>query len=170
MKKIILTSLIVLFAVITQAASIKSEKLLVSPSEIHQVIRLVDKNQPGSSQKKLNIVLTDNGHSTDVSPRYQIYLGYASLAEMGNIFVDFKISDQALQFVSAERISAGIYEVKTVEYRDEGMFNVTHKIDATKMFSDEKKFRDSCVSDFCDGTLETTVDVTETATLQTIED
>lgn len=28
--------------------------------------------------------------STDVSPRYSIYLGYASLAEMGNIAVDFK--------------------------------------------------------------------------------
>lgn len=166
MNKMLFTSLVVLFSVISQAKAIQSEQLNVSPSSIDKIIRLVDKDQPGSSHKKLSIIVTDNGMSTDVSPRYQIYLGYASLAEMGNITVDFKVSEDAYQFVSASRKSAGIYEVKTVEYRDNGFYDVTLTIDATKVFSDEKTLRQSCGDDFCDQTLKSTIRVTETAQKQ----
>ncbi len=166
MNKMILTALVILMASISQAKTVQSEELNVAPSSIDKVIRLVDKNEPGSSHKKLSIVVTDNGMSTDVSPRYQIYLGYASLAEMGNISVDFKVSDQAFEFISASRKSAGIYEVKTVEYRDDGMYNVTQTIDATKVFADEKKQRDACGDDFCDQALKSSIVVTETAKKQ----
>lgn len=171
MKKILLaTLLITLTTLVSQAKTISSESLSIKPSSIDKLVTLVDKNQPGSSQKKLNIVVTDGGMSTDVSPRYTIYLGYASMAEMGNITSDFKISDQAYKFVSAVRKSAGIYEVKTIEYRheenNEGMYEVTHIIDATKMFADENAYRKNCGEDFCDGELKSTVTVTETAKKQ----
>ena len=166
MNKMLFISLAIFFSVVSQAKKIQSEQLNLSPSSIDKTIRLVDKNEPGSSHKKLSIIVTDNGMSTDVSPRYQIYLGYASLAEMGNITVDFKISEDAYQFVSASRKSAGIYEVKTVEYRGDGFYDVTLTIDATKVFSDERSLRQSCGDDFCDQMLKSTIKVTETSQKQ----
>lgn len=162
MKKTILVSMVLLFSMITQAGTIQSKALKIEPSSIDKVIRLVEKRSEQGSTKKLSIVVTDNGMSTDVSPRYKIYLGFASLAEMGNISADFKISDQALNFISATRKSAGVYEVKTIEYRDGGDFEITQTIDATKVFSDEKKLRES-LDQFGDETLKTSIVVTETA-------
>lgn len=159
--KTLLTMMSVVLAVATaQATTVSSEKIQIAPSEVDRVIRLVDKKEIGSSHKKVSIVVADNGMSTDVSPRYRIYLGYASLAEMGNISTDFLISDQAYDFISAKRVSAGIYEVKAKVYSDEGFVTVTSTIDATKMFSDEKKMRENCEG-FCDGELNTSVVVTE---------
>lgn len=166
MKHFLISALIFLTALTAQAKTIQSEELNITPSSIDKSIRLVDKDNLGSSHKKLSIIVTDGGMSTDVSPRYSIYLGYASLAEMGNISTDFKISDQAIQFISASRKSAGIYEIKTVEYRDDGMYDVTTTIDATKMFSDEKKAREACGGDFCDLVLKSSISVTESAKLQ----
>lgn len=161
MKKMILTTIVLLAATVSQAASVKSEKLQVSPSSIDQSIRLVDKNEPGSSQKKLSIITTDNGMSTDVSPRYKIYLGYRSNAEMGNISADFLISEGVQTLDSAKRISGGIYEVKATVYDGGvGMKKVTLRIDATKMFSDENAARKACGEDFCDiEQLDTSIEV-----------
>lgn len=146
----------------TAAVTVPSSDVQLAPSQIEKVIRLVDKKTPGQSHKKLQVVVIDNGMSTDVSPRYTVYLGYASLAEMGNMSVDFKINDQALEFLSASRKSAGIYEIKTTEYRDNGLYEVTQVVDATKMFADENKMRKNCGSDFCDEKLNTSVSVTTT--------
>lgn len=162
MKKMILFALLLLISVSGFAKTITSSDEKISAAAIDKVIRLVDKNSPGSSQKKVSIVLEDHGMSTDVSPRYTAYLGFASFAEMGNISADFKISDQIYKFTSASRKSAGVYEIKFTEYRDEdGMIEVTQTINTTKMFSDEQKMRDNCASDFCDGNLKTSVSVSE---------
>lgn len=161
MKKILLSTLVVLSTVLAKAGTINSENVTVSAANVDQVIRLVDKSEGGSSHKKLSIIVTDRGMSTDVSPRYTITLGYASMAEMGNITASFRITDQVFQFLSATRISAGVYEVKTVDYRDEGFVVVTTTIDATKMFADEKKARQACGGDFCDQILKTSVQVSE---------
>jgi chromosome condensin MukBEF MukE localization factor len=170
MKKALIAT-IVLLTTIAHAKTVQSDlkptAKTIAASDIEQVIRLVDKKEDGSSHKKLQIVVTDAGMSTDVSPRYTVRLGYASLAEMGNISADFKISDQAFQFVSATRKAPGIYEVKTIEYRDEdGMVDVTHTINATKMFVDEREARKACGDDFCDKELKTSIEVTETAVKQ----
>lgn len=163
MKKFFVSMLVLVAAVAVQAKTINSNKESISPSEIDQVIRLVDKNEPGTSHKKLSIVVTDQGMSTDVSPRYTVYLAYASMAEMGNISVDFKITDQPFHFLGATRKAAGIYEVKAVEARETGFVEVTYTIDATKMFADEKAERTKCGGDFCDLKLQTSVSVTETS-------
>ncbi|MGZ3745440.1 MAG: hypothetical protein ACXVB1_06060 [Pseudobdellovibrionaceae bacterium] len=142
---------------------IHSSNTSIAPSSIDQVIRLVDKEQAGSSQKKLSIVVEDNGMSTDVSPRYTVYLGYANLSEMGSVTADFKINGNAIKFISAIRKAAGIYEVKVQEYREDGMYEVIQEIDTTQMFSDEQKAIKTCGGDFCYRALETSVSVKETA-------
>lgn len=144
------------------AVTVPSSDVQLSAAQIDKVVRLVDKKNPGESHKKLQIIVIDNGMSTDVSPRYAVYLGYASLGEMGNIGAEFKINDQALEFLSASRKAAGIYEFKTTEYRDNGLYEVTQEIDATKMFADEKQMRKNCGGDFCDGKLKTSITVTTT--------
>lgn len=167
MKKLVVSSLVMLTSASVFAKTVSSSQNQVKPSSIDQVIRLVDKIEQGSSQKKLSVVVEDAGMSTDVSPRYSVYLAYASLAEMGNISADFKINKNAYKFLSATRKSPGIYEIKVIEYRDQdGMVEVTQTIDASKIFSDEKKIRSQCGTDFCEQTLKTTVEVTETAKKQ----
>lgn len=167
MKKLIISYLVLLMSVSVFAKTVSSSKLQLEPSGVDQVIRLVNKDVLGSSHKKLSIVVVDRGMSTTVSPRYSVFLGYASLAEMGNISADFKINENAFKFLSATRKAPGIYEVKVVEYRDEeGMVEVTQTIDATKMFSDEQKLRKMCGDDFCSQTLITSVEVNETAKKQ----
>jgi len=167
MKRLFITSLALIISTSALAKEVLSTDVSIAPSDVEKVVRLVDKNDPGTSHKKLQIVLQDLGMSTDVSPRYLVYLGYAGLAEMGNLTANFLISDQAYEFISATRKSAGLYEVKTLEYRGEhGMFEVTYTINAAKLFTDEKELRKKCEIDFCDVNFKTSVEVTESAKVQ----
>lgn len=143
------------------AQTIASTKEVVAPSDISRLIRLVEKTDERGTEKTVQIVVQDLGMSTDVSPRYMVYLGYSSFQEMGNVKVNFKINENALQFLGARRIAAGIYQIKVVEYRETGFFDVTQEVDARQIFADEKKLRASCGSDFCDGDLKSTVKISE---------
>lgn len=164
MKNLVLVMALTVMSTVGLASTkVPSSQVHVSPSDIDKVVRLVDKNESGSSHKKLQIVVTDQGMSTDVSPRYKVYLSYASLAEMGNISADFVINENAIQFLSASRKAPGIYEVKVMEYRDDGMYEVTQEINATAIFVDENKMRKECGGDFCDGNLKTSVSIKESA-------
>lgn len=158
MKTVFLATLILLSSVISQAEVIKSSQEKISPATIASVVSLI----PGQNDKKLQAVVIDRGMSTDVSPRYTVYLGFAAYAEMGNITADFKITDQAVEFLGAIRVSAGHYVLKTREYTDNGMFEVAYEIDATRIFADEKKERSRCADAFCDLTLNTSVTVKRT--------
>ncbi|WP_347357987.1 hypothetical protein [Bdellovibrio sp.] len=164
MSKAVILSLSLLLSANAFAKSVSSESLQIAPSSIDQVVRLVDKKDPGSSAKKVSIVVEDHGLSTDVSPRYTVYLGYASLAEMGNISADFKIDDQVFEFKSATRKAAGIYEIKVVGFTADGaLTDITHTVDTNQMFIDERKARTACGGDFCDQTLKTSVEVKSSA-------
>ncbi len=159
MKKILI-SVVLLASTISQAKIVKSTEAQINPANIDTVIRLVDKNEPGSSQKKLSIVVTDSGMSTDVSPRYTVYLGYASMAEMGNLTSTFEITNLGYGPVKAERKAAGIYTVVVTQILDQvGFAEVTYEVNATQMFIDENKMRDACGGDFCDGTLKSQISV-----------
>lgn len=162
MKTLIITLATVL-TVNAHAALIKSANHKVDVSGIDQVFPLVNKADNtsgfGTVNKKVQIVTLDGGMSTDVSPRYTVYISFKSMAEMGNLTASFKITDQAFQVIGTQRISAGIYQVITQEYTDEGMLEVTYTLDTVKMFSDEKKARENCGLDFCDGDLKTVIDV-----------
>ncbi|MBN8538805.1 MAG: hypothetical protein J0L82_00345 [Deltaproteobacteria bacterium] len=158
------SALVLAFSFSANAAAVSSTSETVAPDSVDQVIRMVDQQVPGSSHLKASVVVLDLGMSTDVSPRYTVYLTLASLAEWGNIGATFKITDQAYQFKSARKISNQVFEVVFVEYRDQ-MYDVTITIDAKKLFADEAKARQECGDDFCDIVLQSTVDVKEVATV-----
>ena len=160
MKKLILIAALTLTATLSQAKIIPSTEKQINPANVDSIIRLVDKTEVGSSQKKLSIVVTDNGMSTDVSPRNTVYLGYASLAEMGNITSTYEITSQGYGPVRAERKSAGIYTLIVNQFVDQvGFAEVTYEVNATQMFIDENKMRSACGGDFCDENLKSTVSV-----------
>lgn len=142
---------------------VSASDIKVDPSGVDQLVTLLKKTENGVT-KKVQILVQDNGLSTDVSPRYKIHLGYSSSAEMGNITANFQISELTWEFVSAKRLAAGIYEVKATELaeHDEGFFDVTYLIDATRMFSDEKAALKKCGGDFCDQSLATSIKITKT--------
>ncbi|UOF02713.1 hypothetical protein [Bdellovibrio reynosensis] len=158
MHKAVLVFMSLLMSSSVFAKTIPSSKIEIAPSSIDQVVRLVDKRESGHT--KVNIIVEELGMSTDVSPRYTVYLGFASLGEMGNIYADFKIDDAVWEFKSATRIAAGIYEVQVVGF-DENyeMREFTYTIDTTQMFIDERKARKKCGGDFCDQELNTTIEV-----------
>lgn len=163
MKTLVLVALMSFAAVAVQAKTIKSDAALtINPASVDQNIRLVTKDEPGSSLLKVSIIVTDEGMSTDVSPRHNIILTFASLAEMGNITTSFLITDQAYKFISAKRKAAGIYEIKTHVYDERGMVEITETLDTTQMFIDEKKLRNNCGDGFCDTDLNTSIESTET--------
>lgn len=160
MKKLILIATLTLTATVSQAKIVKSVEAQIDPANIDTVINLVNKNEPGSSQKKLNIVVQDSGMSTDVSPRYTVYLGYASMAEMGNITSTYEITNEGYGPVRAERKAAGIYTVVVTQFVGQvGFAEVTYEVNATQMFIDENKMRNACGGDFCDGTLKSQISV-----------
>lgn len=160
MKNLILIAALTLSATLSQARIVNSTETQIAPANVDSVINLVNKIDAGSSQKKLNIVVTDSGMSTDVSPRYTVYLGYASMAEMGNISSTFEITNQGYGPVRAERKAAGIYTVIVTQFIDQvGLAEVTYEVNATQMFVDENKMRNACGGDFCDGNLKSTISV-----------
>lgn len=160
MKKLLISFLLIV-SNLSFALTINSQKVEIAPSAIDRVIRLVDKADESFYYKKLSIIVKDLGLSTDVSPRYAVYLGYMGKSEMINIQADFLVTDKAMSFIGAERLEAGKYEVKFSEYRSEvGMVEVKRVIDATQLFIDEKKVIKAC-TDFCDEFLNTSIEVSE---------
>lgn len=163
MKTLALASLLIFSSLVAQGRTLPSDSTLsVQTSTIDQTIRLFSKDRPGSSLEKVSVVVTDGGMSTDVSPRYKVYLTYQSYAEMGNITTSFLISDKAFRFLSATRSGPGTYVIKTVVYDDRGFVEVTQTINAAQMLRDEAKLRESCGRDFCDVDLKTSIEIKET--------
>jgi hypothetical protein len=164
MKKLFVVALLASLSVVAQTKKISSSSEALRPSMIEKVIQLVNtKSEP--TQKKVTVVVEELGKSTDVSPRYKIYLGYASYAEMGNMTTEFKLSGNAMEFISAKRTAPGIYEVKFTELRqgDEFIeeFEITQSINTTQVFSDENKARKNCGSSFCDLDLKSSILIKE---------
>ncbi|QLY23985.1 hypothetical protein [Bdellovibrio sp. KM01] len=167
MKQIILFAAALIMTFVAHAKTISPSEEKTDISSIDQTIRLAETRDREGTLRKVNIVITDHGLSTDVSPRYSIYLGYSSSAEMGNLYASYKITDQAYSDVSAKKLSPGIYEVKWTEYRGEdGMVSVTQKIDANAVYATDRVQRKQCGNDFCDGRIKADLTVTETAVKQ----
>jgi hypothetical protein len=168
MKHIILSSVVFVLSIAAQAGSdysIKSTTELIDAAHIDQVVRLVDKDdqQTGGTIRRVQVVVTDNGLSTDVSPRNAIYLTFASLAEMGNFHATFKLNDRTMKVLSVKKVNPGIYQIKTVDYSDElGLVEVVQTIDSTDMFIQERALRINCGQNFCGGTVNSTIKVSKT--------
>lgn len=164
MNKLTLFAAALLMTVTANAKSVAPTNDKISPAQIDKTIRLAETDNQGIT-KKLSLIVLDHGKSTDVSPRYSVYLGYNSMAEMGNISGAYLITNKAYSDVSAKRVAPGIYEVKYTEYRDEaGMVNVTSTVHAEEAFIEEKEMRNKCDDDFCDGNLTARIQVIESVT------
>ncbi|MBO9667670.1 MAG: hypothetical protein J7501_12755, partial [Bdellovibrio sp.] len=62
------------------------------------------------------------------------------------------------------RVSAGIYQIKYQTYRDEeGMVEVTLTIDTTEVFIADRKQREQCGNNFCDGQINANISIKETS-------
>lgn len=162
MKMILFGTLSILLAAISaQAKTIASSDTDIKISTVSKVIQMA-KVDRGNVTKTVNVVVLDFGKATDVSPTQSIFLTFTAYAEMGNIATSFPIDD-VMVFKSAVRKDAGIYEIKALVYRDQvGMKDVTYTLDTTQMFIDEERNRKACGQDFCDGGLNTTIQVKET--------
>lgn len=159
MKKLIIIATLMGSAQVLNAQPMASGKVSIVPSSIHSVINLL---AHPSSEKKLQLIVTDHGPSTDVSPRYSVYLGFATLTEMSHITADFKITDQPISVLGARRLSAGHYELKALELGSKGdLVSAIYAIDATQLFLDERAAQKSC-GEFCDLELQTKISVTRT--------
>ncbi|WP_413574714.1 hypothetical protein ACLVWU_10835 [Bdellovibrio sp. HCB290] len=163
MKKFVMFAIVLATAVTSNAAPLAPTNSQIYPERVDQAIRLTQSRTEGVL-RKVTIVTTDNGMSTDVSPRHSIYLTYNSFAEMGNLSAAYLITDEALSDVQAKRIEAGIYEVSYMAYREEkGMVMVTKTINAIEAFIADKDQREACGIDFCDGDIKASIDVKETS-------
>ncbi|WP_413584348.1 hypothetical protein [Bdellovibrio sp. HCB274] len=163
MKKIVMFAIALSAAVTSHAAPLAPTKAQISPDDIDQAIRL-SATRRDSALRKITVVVTDSGSSTDVSPRHTIYFTYNSFAEMGNMRATYLVAEDAFADVQATRVSAGIYEVSYIAYRaEQGMVKVTKTIDATEAFIEDKAKRDACGYDFCDAAIEAAIDMKETS-------
>lgn len=158
--KTILFSALVIFGSALHAVEVSSSEVTLTPSTVSEVQHFTLPSEDGTSQR-LSIITTEDGMSTDVYPRYAIYLGYASYAEMGNISTNFSIG-RFVEVTSVRQKSAGIFEIKALRITEEGMPRVTLTVDARQVLADEKKLRESCNDDFCDKDLDSKINVTET--------
>lgn len=144
-----------------QAGEVASSEVTIVPSTISEVKHFPVLSEPGSSESRFSIVVAEGGMSTDVYPRYSLYLGFASYAEMGNISTNFELG-RFLDITEIKKKAPGIFEVKAVKVTERDMPSVTLTIDATQVLADEENLRKSCDMDFCDKELSSKVKVTET--------
>lgn len=144
---------------------VPSSSETINPATASQVITLAHRTEPGSSDLTVRVVVADHGMSTDVSPRYSVYLAIASYAEMGNITATFPVIPGAYQFVSATRVRGGVYKIVTKNFGDHGIDTIVTTVDATQAFRDEKAARGQCGDNFCDLELQSEVRVDEVSTL-----
>ncbi|WP_413581762.1 hypothetical protein [Bdellovibrio sp. HCB288] len=163
MKKIVMFLIALSTAAISHAAPLAPTEDKITPDFVDQAIRLAD-TQKDSVRRKVTVVVTDLGLSTDMSPRSTVYLTYNSNAEMGNLSASFLVANDVFHGLEAKRVAPGIFEISYVTYRDEGgMLKVTKTIDATELYVQDHKMRNACGNDFCDGQINASIDVKETA-------
>lgn len=143
-----------------QAGEVASSPVTIEPSAISEVKHFPLLSEPGSSESRFSVITTVGGMSTDVYPRYALYLGFASYAEMGNISTNFELG-RYLDITEIKKKAPGIFEVKAVKMTETDMPSVTLTIDATQVLADEENLRKSCDMDFCDKELNSKVKVTE---------
>lgn len=166
MKNLIVLIVVALTSITASAASINPTNVKLSPDSISDLIHLAKSERDGVF-KNVSLVITDNGMSTDVSPRHEVYLTYTSFAEMGNLSATYLIDELVFGEITAKRISAGVYEVTYTgvpSTQDLTLVTITKTIDTTAAFIDDANQRKQCSlnHDFCDGKINAKIKVTTT--------
>lgn len=107
LKKLAVSSFLLSLLTVSNlfAAEVKSSKEVVSPSRVVELVKLVNKEDI-----KVSILVSDIGGSTDVSPTQELYFTLYVKGEMYNTDATFNLG-AIYKFISAKRISGGVYEV-----------------------------------------------------------
>ena len=124
---------------VVQAKGIENNKITISPARISKLVNLVDK-----PHIQVNIVIESLRGSTDLSPSLNAYFTLYSRNEIFTTEAVFPLGSY-YEFISAERISGGIYQVTLMNLVDmaSSMKKITYKIDARKAIVEMKKI--NCV-------------------------
>jgi hypothetical protein len=125
-KMIVLASLVLSFQAF--AAKIESSKNDVNVARVVEIVKLVNK-----SDIQVNLVVVDNGGSTDMSPTQSLFFNIYSKGEMFSTDASFDLG-YIFSLVSAKRVTNGVYEVKYMNIDDNsGNFvEMTKIIDASE--------------------------------------
>ncbi len=110
------------------AATIESSKNTVSAARVVEVVKLVNK-----ADIQVNVVVVDNGGSTDVSPTQSLYFNIYSKGEMFSTDASFDLG-YIFSLESAKRISGGVYQLEITGANEETAMPETQilEIDAQK--------------------------------------
>lgn len=108
MKLLSLSFLILLTSNTLMAKEISSTKNAVNVARVVELVKLVNKNDI-----QVNVVVTDIGGSTDVSPTQDLYFNIYSKGEMFSTDASFSLG-AIYALKNAKRISSGLYELSVV--------------------------------------------------------
>lgn len=155
MKSLAIAALMLLSSTALMAGQIKSSKNQVNVGRIAEMVKLVNKDDI-----KVNLVVVDNGGSTDVSPTQELYFNLYTKGEMFSTDASFNLG-YIYSFKKASRISGGVYEVVIEGPNDETSMPElqTLVIDAQKAIVSIKKVE--CEDFHCDAStnFESTIEV-----------
>lgn len=105
MKSLAIVALMLMSSTTLMAEQIKSSKNAVNVARVVEITTLVNK-----ADIKVNLVVVDNGGSTDVSPTQELFFNIYSKGEMFSTDASFNLG-YIYSFKKATRISGGVYEV-----------------------------------------------------------
>lgn len=106
MKSLAITAIMLLTSTALMAEQIKSSKNNVNVARVVEVSTLVNK-----ADIKVNVVVVDNGGTTDVSPTQALYFNIYSKGEMFSTDASFNLG-HIYSFKKATRVAGGVYEVE----------------------------------------------------------
>lgn len=140
------------------------DDLSISAASVEKQITLVQSVE-GDSDLRVSFLITDNGGSTDVSPKANLYLTTFNQSEMKDAQSAHLIT-AINDLISYKRIEAGVYQAVVRLYdssstctswkgKTEGLMRVI--VDAKRLTADVRSFRG--VKEFDRGTIQTPVEV-----------
>ena len=136
----------------------------ISAASVQEQVTLIQ-SEKGGSDLRVSFLVTDNGGSTDVSPKASLYLTTFNQSEMKDAQSAHLITP-INELVSSKRIEAGVYEavVRLYDFDSvctswngeiEGLMSV--RIDAKQLTVDVRSFKG--VEEFGMGTIQTPVKI-----------
>ncbi len=128
MKSLAIAALMLISSTALMAEQIKSSKNAVNVARVVEIATLVNK-----ADIKVNLVVVDNGGSTDVSPTQELFFNIYSKGEMFSTDASFNLG-AIYSFKKATRVAGGVYEVVIEGSNDETSMPETQTlvIDAQK--------------------------------------
>jgi len=152
------TLFLLLMSFVSHAKTIHSLPEQNSKVDVFRVRKTVVLGKNLNKDITINAVEIYLGQSTDVSPKYRLYLTYFNGGEMNNTKTAFDLG-YFLKLKSYERLKPGMYQISATRLSDKGFpQDVLITIDTSQVFVDDRNLH---LSDFEDPYFLSTIQVTE---------